>query len=110
VRSGRPTLVGVTSAAPVHRQEANVGIIAWIVLGAIAGWITNMIMGGGEGVLLTIILGIVGAVVGGWLAGTVLGIADVTGVNITSIIVAVVGAIIVVAIYRAVAGRRASTV
>ena len=86
------------------------GIIAWIVLGAIAGWITNMIMGGGEGVLLTIILGIVGAVVGGWLAGTVLGIADVTGVNITSIIVAVVGAIIVVAIYRAVAGRRATAV
>jgi uncharacterized membrane protein YeaQ/YmgE (transglycosylase-associated protein family) len=83
-----------------------VGIIAWIVLGAIAGWITNMIMGGKEGVIATIILGIVGAVVGGWLAGTVLGIADVTGVNPTSIVVAVVGAVIVVAIYRAVAGRR----
>ena len=81
------------------------GIIAWIILGAIAGWITNMIMGGGEGVILTILLGIVGAVVGGWLVGTVLGIADVTGLNITSIIVAVVGAIVVVAIYRAVAGR-----
>jgi len=87
-----------------------VGIIAWIVLGAIAGWITNLIMGGGEGVILTILLGIVGAVVGGWLAGSVLGIADVTGLNITSIIVAVVGAIIVVAIYRAVAGRRATAV
>ncbi|HEY7132876.1 MAG TPA: GlsB/YeaQ/YmgE family stress response membrane protein [Candidatus Limnocylindrales bacterium] len=87
------------------------GIIAWIVLGAIAGWITNLIMGGGEGVIATIILGIIGAVVGGWLAGTVLGIADVTGINITSIIVAVVGAVIVVAIYRAVIGRRgASTV
>jgi uncharacterized membrane protein YeaQ/YmgE (transglycosylase-associated protein family) len=83
-----------------------VGIIAWIVLGAIAGWITNLIMGGGEGVILTIILGIVGAVVGGYLAGTVLGIADVTGVNVESIVVAVVGAIIVVVIYRAVAGRR----
>jgi uncharacterized membrane protein YeaQ/YmgE (transglycosylase-associated protein family) len=82
-----------------------VGIIAWIILGAIAGWITNMIMGGGEGVILTIVLGIVGAIVGGWLAGSVLGIADVTGLNITSIIVAVVGAIIVVAIYRAVTGR-----
>jgi uncharacterized membrane protein YeaQ/YmgE (transglycosylase-associated protein family) len=83
-----------------------VGIIAWIVLGAIAGWITNLIMGGGEGILLTIILGIVGAIVGGYLAGTVLGIADVTGVNVESIVVAVVGAIIVVVIYRAVAGRR----
>ena len=86
------------------------GIISWIVLGAIAGWITNLIMGGGEGVILTIILGIVGAVVGGWLAGTVLGVADVTGVNITSIIVSVIGAVIVVVIYRAVAGRRGATV
>jgi uncharacterized membrane protein YeaQ/YmgE (transglycosylase-associated protein family) len=83
-----------------------VGIIAWIVLGAIAGWITNMIMGGGEGVIATIILGIVGAVVGGWLAGTVLKVADVTGINIESIVVAVIGAIIVVAIYRMVMGRR----
>jgi uncharacterized membrane protein YeaQ/YmgE (transglycosylase-associated protein family) len=88
------------------KEEGAVGIIAWIVLGAIAGWITNLIMGGGEGVVLTIILGIVGAVVGGYLAGSVLGIADVTGVNVESIIVAVVGAIIVVVIYRAVAGRR----
>jgi uncharacterized membrane protein YeaQ/YmgE (transglycosylase-associated protein family) len=82
------------------------GIVAWIVLGAIAGWITNMIMGGKEGVIATIILGIIGAVVGGWLAGTVLKVADVTGVNITSIVVAVVGAVIVVALYRMVAGRR----
>jgi uncharacterized membrane protein YeaQ/YmgE (transglycosylase-associated protein family) len=82
------------------------GIIAWIVLGAIAGWITNMIMGGKEGVIATIILGIVGAVVGGWLAGTVLKVADVTGINIESIVVAVVGAVIVVAVYRAVVGRR----
>ena len=84
------------------------GIIAWIVLGAIAGWITNMIMGGKEGVIATVLLGIVGAVVGGWLAGTVLKVADVTGINIESIIVSVVGAIIVVAVYRAVVGRRAA--
>jgi uncharacterized membrane protein YeaQ/YmgE (transglycosylase-associated protein family) len=83
-----------------------VGIIAWIVLGAIAGWITNMIMGGREGVIATIILGIVGAVVGGWLAGTVLKVADVSGVNVESIVVAVIGAVIVVAVYRMVIGRR----
>ena len=82
------------------------GIIAWIVLGAIAGFITNLIMGGKEGVIATIILGIVGAIVGGWLAGTVLKVADVTGINIESIVVAVVGAIIVVAVYRALTGRR----
>jgi uncharacterized membrane protein YeaQ/YmgE (transglycosylase-associated protein family) len=84
------------------------GVIAWIVLGAIAGWITNVIMGGKEGVIATIVLGIVGAVVGGYLAGTVLKVADVTGVNIESIVVAVVGAVIVVAAYRFFMGRRAS--
>jgi uncharacterized membrane protein YeaQ/YmgE (transglycosylase-associated protein family) len=82
------------------------GIIAWIVLGAIAGFITNLIMGGGEGVILTVILGIVGAVVGGWLAGTVLKVADVTGINIESIVVAVIGGVIVVALYRMMGGRR----
>ena len=82
------------------------GIIAWIVLGAIAGWITNLIMGGKEGIIATIILGIIGAVVGGWLAGTVLKVADVTGINIESIVVAVIGAVIVVAVYRLVMGRR----
>jgi len=83
-----------------------VGIIAWIVLGAIAGFITNLIMGGGEGVILTVVLGIVGAVVGGYLAGTVFKVADVTGINVESIVVAVGGAIIVVAVYRMVGGRR----
>jgi uncharacterized membrane protein YeaQ/YmgE (transglycosylase-associated protein family) len=82
------------------------GIIAWIVLGAIAGWLTNMIMGGGEGVIATVILGIVGAVVGGYLAGTVLKVADVTGINIESIVVAVIGGVIVVAVYRTFMTRR----
>jgi uncharacterized membrane protein YeaQ/YmgE (transglycosylase-associated protein family) len=82
------------------------GIIAWIVLGAIAGFITNLIMGGKEGVIATVVLGIVGAVVGGYLAGTVLKVADVTGVNVESIVVAVIGAVIVVAVYRLVLGRR----
>ena len=82
------------------------GIVAWIVVGAIAGFITNLIMGGGEGVIGTILLGIVGAIVGGWLAGTVLHVADVTGINIESIVVAVVGAVIVVALYRMFTRRR----
>ena len=87
-------------------EDATVGIIAWIVLGAIAGWITNLIMGGKEGVIATILLGIVGAIVGGFVAGSVLKVADVTGVNIQSIVVAVIGAIIVVAVYRMVMTRR----
>ena len=82
------------------------GIIAWIVLGAIVGFITNLIMGGREGVLATVILGIVGALVGGYLAGTVLKVADVTGINLESIVVAVIGGVIVVALYRMIGGRR----
>ena len=82
------------------------GIIAWIVLGAIAGWITNLIMGGKEGVVATVLLGIVGAVVGGFLAGTILKVADVTGINVESVVVAVIGAVIVVAVYRFFVGRR----
>ena len=86
------------------------GILVWIVLGAIAGFITNLIMGGGEGVIATIILGIVGAVVGGYLAGTVLKVADVTGINIESIVVAVIGGVIVVAVYRLLMGQRTNQV
>ena len=92
--------------APDRLKEAVVGIIAWIVLGAIAGFITNMIMGGSEGVIATIILGIVGAVVGGYLAGTILKVADVTGINVESIVVAVIGGVVVVAVYRLAMGRR----
>jgi uncharacterized membrane protein YeaQ/YmgE (transglycosylase-associated protein family) len=84
-------------------------IIAWIVVGAIAGWITNMIMGsGGVGVLATIFLGIIGAVVGGFLAGLILKTDYTTGIDIQTIVVSVIGAVIVVAVYRAVMGRRAA--
>lgn len=84
------------------------GIISWIVLGAIAGFIANMIVGGKEGVILTIVLGIVGAVVGGYLAQAIFHKGDVTGVNVESIVIAVVGAIVVLFVWRAVAGRRAT--
>ena len=84
------------------------GIIAWIVLGAIAGFITNLIMCGTESVLATIVLGIVGAVVGGYLAGTVFKVADVTGVNVESIVVAVIGGVVVVAAYRILVCGRSS--
>jgi uncharacterized membrane protein YeaQ/YmgE (transglycosylase-associated protein family) len=82
------------------------GIIAWIVLGAIAGFIANMLVGGREGLIGTIVLGIVGAIVGGWLAGIFLNLKDPTGINVESIVVSVIGAIIVLFVYRAVAGRR----
>lgn len=78
------------------------GIIAWIIFGLIAGIIAKFIMPGrdGGGFIITVILGIIGAVVGGWLA-TMFGIGgDVTGFNLPSFLVAVVGAIVVLAIYR----------
>ena len=82
------------------------GIIAWIILGAIAGFIANLIAGGGEGLIMTILLGIVGAVVGGFIAGNLLGIADVTGLNLESILVAIFGAVIVLVVWQAINGRR----
>jgi uncharacterized membrane protein YeaQ/YmgE (transglycosylase-associated protein family) len=72
------------------------GIIAWIVLGAIAGFVANLIMGSRDGLIMTVILGVVGAVVGGFIAGSLLGVADVTGLNITSIVVAIFGAVVVI--------------
>ncbi|MDE2364358.1 MAG: GlsB/YeaQ/YmgE family stress response membrane protein [Hyphomicrobiales bacterium] len=82
-------------------------IIAWVVLGLIAGFIASKVVNkSGEGFLMDVVLGIVGAVVGGFIF-TFFGAEGVSGVNIYSIIVAVVGAIVVLWIYHAVAGRRA---
>lgn len=86
------------------------GIIAWILLGAIAGFIANLIMGSSEGLVMMVVLGIVGAVVGGFIAGNVLGIADVTGLNPTSLVVAVFGAIVVIFVARTVMSRGSSRV
>ena len=83
-------------------------IIAWILLGLVAGWLAGQFMrGGGYGIIGDIVLGIIGALVGGFLSGTLLGV-DVTGFNIPSIIIAFVGAVIVVAVARALTGRRAA--
>ena len=82
-------------------------IIAWIVLGLIAGFIGSKIVeGSGQGFFLNIALGIVGAIVGGFLYSLVLGGEGVTGINIGSIIVSIIGAIIVLWVYNAVAGGR----
>jgi uncharacterized membrane protein YeaQ/YmgE (transglycosylase-associated protein family) len=77
------------------------GWIAWIVLGLIAGFIGSKIVNkSGDGMLLDIILGIIGAVVGGWLF-SLFGAHGVTGLNIYSLIVAVVGAVVVLLVYHA---------
>jgi uncharacterized membrane protein YeaQ/YmgE (transglycosylase-associated protein family) len=76
------------------------GILSWIILGLVAGWLAGMVMGGGYGLLGDIVLGILGAIVGGFLSSALLGI-DVTGFNVTSILIAVLGAIVVIGLARA---------
>ena len=79
--------------------------IAWIVLGLIAGFIASKLVNKtGEGMLLDIVLGIVGAVVGGWLFNT-FGMPGVTGLNVYSLLVAVVGAAVFLIIYHALTRR-----
>jgi uncharacterized membrane protein YeaQ/YmgE (transglycosylase-associated protein family) len=81
--------------------------LAWIVLGLIAGFIASKIVNqSSSGAVIDIVLGIVGAVVGGWLFNTI-GHVGVTGVNLYSILVAVVGAVIVLFIYHALVAKSA---
>ena len=77
------------------------GIIAWIVLGLIAGALAKLIMPGRDpgGIIVTMLIGIAGALLGGWIF-SLFGGGGVNGLNIGSIIVAVVGAIVLLAIYR----------
>jgi uncharacterized membrane protein YeaQ/YmgE (transglycosylase-associated protein family) len=83
-------------------------IIAWIVLGLIAGFIASKIVNNsGQGIIIDIGLGIVGAVIGGVVFNE-FGAAGVTGFNIYSMVVAVVGAVLVLLVYHAVTGRRAA--
>jgi uncharacterized membrane protein YeaQ/YmgE (transglycosylase-associated protein family) len=90
---------------PVNRCVMS--IIAWIILGLIAGFIASKIVNKqGEGFFLDIVLGIVGALVGGFIFSAV-GASGVTGFNLYSLVVAVIGAIVVLVLYHAVAGRRA---
>ena len=81
-------------------------IIGWIVFGLICGFIASKIVNkSGEGFILDVVLGVIGAVVGGYLFAT-FGYGGVTGFNLYSMVVAVIGAIIVLWIYHALVGRR----
>lgn len=84
------------------------GILSWLVVGAIAGYLAGFIVKGDEslGVIGHIVLGIVGALIGGFVAGLVTGGNDyITGINVTTIVVAVIGAVIAVVGYNAIRGR-----
>ena len=89
------------------KKKMEIGIISWIVVGLIAGVLGKLIMPGRDpgGFIITIVIGMVGALVGGFLV-RLLGGVGVTGFNIWSILVATLGAIILLALYRAFAGGR----
>ena len=83
------------------------GIISWLVLGLIAGFIGSKIVNkSGQGLWLDIALGIVGAIVGGFLFSGVFGVEGITGLNVWSLIVAIIGSVVVLWGYHALAGRR----
>jgi len=84
-----------------------VSVVGWMVLGLIAGFVGSKIVNrSGEGFLLDIVLGIVGAIVGGFIFSAI-GSTGITGFNLWSMLVAIIGAIIVLVVYHALAGRRA---
>ena len=87
------------------------GILAWIIFGLIAGAVAQLVVpgddpggGGFLGILITIVIGIVGAVLGGLIA-TAIGLGSVTGFNLGSFLIAIVGAILLLIAWRAIAGR-----
>ena len=86
------------------------GILSWIVVGLIAGVLAKWIMPGKDpgGILVTILIGIVGAIVGGFLVTLVVPGDVITGINITTIIVATLGAILLLIVYRLITNRRAA--
>ena len=83
------------------------GILAWIILGLIAGALAKLIMPGRDpgGIIVTILIGIAGALVGGFL-GSLIGAGGVTGLDLWSVLLAIGGAILLLALYRMAVGRR----
>jgi uncharacterized membrane protein YeaQ/YmgE (transglycosylase-associated protein family) len=85
-------------------------LIAWLIIGALAGWIASMIAGTNaqQGWLMNIVVGVVGAFIGGWLYSLLFNVNFAGGFDLTTLIVATLGAVILLFIYRFIAGRRAA--
>lgn len=83
-------------------------IVAWLIVGLIAGWLAGLVMkGGGYGVIGDLVIGVVGGLIGGFLASVIFGADMLNGINIVSIVTAFVGAVILIAILRMLPGRSA---
>jgi uncharacterized membrane protein YeaQ/YmgE (transglycosylase-associated protein family) len=82
------------------------GVLSWIVVGLIAGWLAGMVMkGGGFGLIGDIIVGVVGGLLGGWIATTLLHIGGMSGINLGSILIAFAGAVILLLVLRLIRRR-----
>jgi uncharacterized membrane protein YeaQ/YmgE (transglycosylase-associated protein family) len=93
---------GTSSHREIRKGECKMSILAWIVLGLISGFIgSKLVNKTGEGIVLDIVLGIVGAIVGGYLF-SVFGAHGVTGLNLYSMVVAVIGSVVVLVVYHAI--------
>ncbi len=86
------------------------GILSWIVVGLIAGWLAGQVLkGGGYGVIGDIVVGVIGGLLGGWIASSVFHLgAGVNGINLQSILVAFVGAVVLLVLVRMLGGGRRS--
>jgi uncharacterized membrane protein YeaQ/YmgE (transglycosylase-associated protein family) len=82
------------------------GYLAWIVVGAIAGFLANQVMGSRGGLLTMVVLGIVGGLVGGFVATSVLKVGSVNGINVESVLIATLGAIAVLFLANLATGSR----
>jgi len=83
------------------------GVVLWVVMGAIAGWIAGKLMGGGKGGLIkNVIIGVIGANLGGFLATKVFGWDGITGFNLHSFLVAVGGACLLLLLFRLIFGKK----
>jgi uncharacterized membrane protein YeaQ/YmgE (transglycosylase-associated protein family) len=98
-----PTLQNLSG----YERRFEMGVISWIIVGLIAGWLANQMMRGGRGNAATdIVVGIVGGIVGGFLAAQLFGVPNaVNGINLGSIVVAFLGAIVAIVVVRALPGR-----
>jgi uncharacterized membrane protein YeaQ/YmgE (transglycosylase-associated protein family) len=90
-------------------MEIKMGILSWIVVGLLAGWLAGLVVkGGGYGCVGDIIVGVIGGLLGGWIASYFFHMGDpISGINLQSILIAFVGAVVFVVILRLVSGRRA---
>jgi uncharacterized membrane protein YeaQ/YmgE (transglycosylase-associated protein family) len=91
----------------IKERKIRMGVVSWLVVGVIAGWLAGMVMkGGGFGLLGDIIVGVVGGLLGGWIATSFLHIGGMSGINLGSILIAFAGAVVLLLLIRLVRGGR----